>query len=191
MPLLSRNQNHDARQWHFGRSLAARIVHRPDLPATRSVPDLGLHIPPRSVSIGYCVLCIVYCVLCIVYCVSYCVSYRVSCFVFRVSCFVFRVSCFKFQVSRIVYRPANRYLRADFLAGQFFDIRLEVHSPVNGSEANGGVPDPNFTFSITRDGKTQSASAFFAVSEPALERWNFTWYEGIYWSNLGRESSLR
>lgn len=24
--------------------------------------------------------------------------------------------------------------RADFLAGQYFDIRVEVHAPVNGSE---------------------------------------------------------
>ena len=75
--------------------------------------------------------------------------------------------------------------RTDFLAGQFFDIRLEVHAPVNGSEANGGVPDPNFTFSITKDGSTQPASTYFGTSEPTLERWNFTWYEGT-WSKLTR-----
>lgn len=27
----------------------------------------------------------------------------------------------------------------DFLAGQYFDIRLEVHAPVNGSEATDGT----------------------------------------------------
>ena len=68
--------------------------------------------------------------------------------------------------------------RADFLAGQFFDIRLEVHAPLNGSEANGGIPDPRFTFTIAKDGSPQNASLYFNVDEPRLERWNFTWYEG-------------
>ena len=76
-------------------------------------------------------------------------------------------------------KSANCIARTDFLAGQFFDIRLEVHAPVNGSEANGGNPDPDFSFSITKDGKTERASTYFGVSEPALERWNFTWYEGL------------
>ena len=70
--------------------------------------------------------------------------------------------------------------RTDFLAGQLFDIRLEVHAPVNGSEANGGVPDPNFSFTIEKvGGKPQLASEFFKIKEPALETWNFTWYEGM------------
>lgn len=30
----------------------------------------------------------------------------------------------------------------DFLAGQYFDIRLEVHAPVNGSEATDGTDSP-------------------------------------------------
>ncbi len=69
--------------------------------------------------------------------------------------------------------------RVDFLAGQYFDIRLEVHAPVNGSEANGGVPDPNFAFTVAKKGVApQSASTFFKVAEPKLETWNFTWYEG-------------
>jgi hypothetical protein len=69
--------------------------------------------------------------------------------------------------------------RVDFLAGQFFDIRLEVHSPVNGSEARVGEPDPNFTFTITKKGgNAVSASEYFKLDEPKLERWNFTWYEG-------------
>lgn len=66
------------------------------------------------------------------------------------------------------------------MAGQLFDIRVEVHAPVNGSEANGGVPDQNFTLSIEKaGGRSQSAAAFFKVAEPALEQWNFTWYEGM------------
>lgn len=69
--------------------------------------------------------------------------------------------------------------RVDFLAGQYFDIRLEVHAPVNGSEANGGVPDPNFTFTVAKKGAApQNASTFFKLTEPKLETWNFTWYEG-------------
>ena len=27
----------------------------------------------------------------------------------------------------------------DFLAGQYFDIRIEIHAPVNGSEATDGA----------------------------------------------------
>lgn len=30
----------------------------------------------------------------------------------------------------------------DFLAGQYFDIRLEIHAPVNGSEATDGMHCP-------------------------------------------------
>lgn len=69
--------------------------------------------------------------------------------------------------------------RADFLPGQFFDIRLEVHSPVNGSEARQGVPDPDFKFTITKKGEQPvPVTDFFDVEEPKLEAWNFTWYEG-------------
>ena len=63
--------------------------------------------------------------------------------------------------------------------GQFFDIRLEVHSPVNGSEARKGEPDSDFSFTIAKKGqKPQSAVDFFKVREPKLETWNFTWFEG-------------
>jgi len=71
--------------------------------------------------------------------------------------------------------------QVDFLAGQFFDIRLEVHAPVNGSESTGNsTPDPNFTFTIARgNGKAQNASTYFGTQEPALEQWSFSYYEGI------------
>jgi hypothetical protein len=66
------------------------------------------------------------------------------------------------------------------LAGQYFDIRLEVHSPVNGSEARGGKPDPNFTFSISKNGGEEvNATEFFKAKEPELEEWSFSWYEGM------------
>ena len=63
----------------------------------------------------------------------------------------------------------------DFLAGQFFDIRLEVHAPVNGSEATDGVPDTRFTFTVGKVGEAaQPAAQFFGVNEPALETWDFS-----------------
>ncbi|KAI9755720.1 MAG: hypothetical protein M1815_004715 [Lichina confinis] len=74
--------------------------------------------------------------------------------------------------------------QVDFLAGSFFDIRLEVHAPVNGSEASpdiGGVPDSDFTFTIGKKGEEpQDASAYFKVDEPELETWNFTWFEDLF-----------
>jgi hypothetical protein len=74
--------------------------------------------------------------------------------------------------------------RADFLAGQFFDIRLEVHQPKNGSEAIGLPLDEKFTFTITKDGKTAPVTEYFKIQEPKLEKWNFTWYEGKILSHL-------
>ncbi|EMC96313.1 hypothetical protein BAUCODRAFT_470316 [Baudoinia panamericana UAMH 10762] len=70
----------------------------------------------------------------------------------------------------------------DFLAGQLFDIRLEVHAPVNGSEAfNGGRPDQNFTFFVSKVGETPvPAAQFFGVQEPRLETWNFTYYTDLF-----------
>ena len=63
----------------------------------------------------------------------------------------------------------------DFLAGQFFDIRLEIHAPVNGSEATDGVPDEAFTFTLGKVGAAaQPANEFFGVKEPRLETWDFT-----------------
>jgi hypothetical protein len=66
--------------------------------------------------------------------------------------------------------------QVDFLAGQLFDIRLEVHAPVNGSEAfNGGVADQNFTFCIQNgNGRCVNAASFFSVKEPKLENWTFS-----------------
>jgi alkaline phosphatase len=76
--------------------------------------------------------------------------------------------------------------QVDFLAGSYFDIRLEVHAPVNGSEAVlnpglGGQPDTTFTFTIAKKGAApQNAATFFGVPEPQLERWNFTWFEDLF-----------
>ncbi|KAJ9665527.1 hypothetical protein H2201_004409 [Coniosporium apollinis] len=79
--------------------------------------------------------------------------------------------------------------QADFLAGQYFDIRLEVHAPVNGSEATGRQPDPNFTFTIARaNSSAQSATQYFGLEEPRLERWNFTWFEDLFARDARRPS---
>ncbi|KAM5476061.1 hypothetical protein MauCBS54593_000744 [Microsporum audouinii] len=74
--------------------------------------------------------------------------------------------------------------KAEFLSGQYFDIRLEVHSPVNGSEARVGDPDEKFTFTIERKGRghqqPESATKFFKTQEPKLEKWQFSWYEDLF-----------
>ncbi|KAK6073276.1 alkaline phosphatase [Seiridium cupressi] len=70
----------------------------------------------------------------------------------------------------------------DFLPGQYFDLRLEVHAPVNGSEAyNNGVPDEAFSVTITKEGgETKSIADFFTTEEPEIEKWTFKWYEDLF-----------
>lgn len=67
--------------------------------------------------------------------------------------------------------------QTDFLAGQLFDIRLEVHAPVNGSEAfNNGVPDEEFKFCIqSGEGSCTDVAKFFNVRDPVLEKWSFSY----------------
>jgi hypothetical protein len=85
--------------------------------------------------------------------------------------------------------------QADFLAGQFFDLRVEVHAPLNGSERIQGYtqPDTNFTVTVARDGEAsaRSAAQFFKVSEPKLEQWNFTWYEDLFAQAAETPSQVR
>ncbi|OQN99937.1 hypothetical protein B0A48_14142 [Cryoendolithus antarcticus] len=77
--------------------------------------------------------------------------------------------------------PSTLLDAQDFLAGQFFDIRVEVHAPVNGSEATNGVPDTNFALTVGKVGEAGvPAAQFFGVDEPALEAWNFTWFEDLF-----------
>ncbi|CAJ2507185.1 Uu.00g083710.m01.CDS01 [Anthostomella pinea] len=72
--------------------------------------------------------------------------------------------------------------QADFLPGQYFDLRLEVHAPVNGSEAfNDGEPDENFSVIISKEGgEAKSIAEFFDIAEPAIEKWDFSWYEDLF-----------
>ncbi|KAI9052612.1 hypothetical protein LZ554_003955 [Drepanopeziza brunnea f. sp. 'monogermtubi'] len=82
--------------------------------------------------------------------------------------------------------------QTEFLAGQYFDIRVEVHAPVNGSEANGGIPDPDFSLTIAKaGGPAQAATSFFEIAEPALEQWNFTWYEDLFALDANTPSLVR
>ena len=70
----------------------------------------------------------------------------------------------------------------DFLPGQEFDIRFEVHAPKNGSEAfNNGVPDEAFTATIAKDGRrAKSIAEFFKLKEPSVEKWTFSWFEDLF-----------
>ncbi|KAH8832624.1 alkaline phosphatase [Flagelloscypha sp. PMI_526] len=66
--------------------------------------------------------------------------------------------------------------QTDFLPGQYFDIRLEVHAPTSGPEAYGnGTADENFSFCIQKgNGGCTDAAKFFKTNAPALEKWSFT-----------------
>ncbi|KAK4169058.1 putative alkaline phosphatase precursor [Cladorrhinum sp. PSN259] len=70
----------------------------------------------------------------------------------------------------------------DFLPGQEFDVRFEIHAPKNGSEAfNNGVPDEAFTATIAKDGgRAKSIAEFFKLKEPSLEKWTFSWFEDLF-----------
>ena len=77
----------------------------------------------------------------------------------------------------------NFFRRADFLAGQYFDIRLEVHAPLNGSEAIGLPADEHFTFTVAKgDDEPVPVTEFFSLEEPKLERWDFSWFEGAFFN---------
>ncbi|KAI7785493.1 alkaline phosphatase [Diaporthe eres] len=78
----------------------------------------------------------------------------------------------------------------DFLPGQEFDIRFEVHAPVNGSEANGGEPDQDFTVTIAKgsNGTATSVAEYFELEEPGVETWTFSWYEDLFAQDAGTKS---
>ncbi|WRT70827.1 uncharacterized protein IL334_007826 [Kwoniella shivajii] len=72
--------------------------------------------------------------------------------------------------------------QTDFIAGQTFDLRIEVQAPVNGSEAyNNGQPDNNFSLKIGgQGGNLVDASEFFGLTDPTVEKYNFTYYEDLF-----------
>lgn len=82
--------------------------------------------------------------------------------------------------------------QTDFLPGQYFDIRLEVHAPVNGSEAtHDGKPDEQFTFCI-QSGKRDcvDAAKFFGVAEPKLETWSFNYFEDLFTKDARQSTTV-
>ncbi|OAQ63452.1 extracellular phytase [Pochonia chlamydosporia 170] len=72
--------------------------------------------------------------------------------------------------------------QSDFLPGQLFDLRVEVHAPVNGSEAaHDGKPDEKFKVTIAKEGKgAKDITKFFGIKEPEVEKWTFKWYEDLF-----------
>ncbi|KAM0756285.1 protein tyrosine phosphatase [Meredithblackwellia eburnea MCA 4105] len=72
--------------------------------------------------------------------------------------------------------------QTEFIAGQVFDIRIEIQAPVNGSSPfNNGVPSPDFKLTIGGDGGVASEiSQFYGRSDPAVEKYNFTYYEDLF-----------
>lgn len=80
--------------------------------------------------------------------------------------------------------------QADFLPGQYFDLRFEVHAPVNGSEAfNNGVPDEKFSVTIQKEGgQPRPITDYFKIEDAALEKWNFTWFEDLFAKDANKPS---
>ncbi|KAF4120224.1 Alkaline phosphatase [Geosmithia morbida] len=72
--------------------------------------------------------------------------------------------------------------QSDFLPGQLFDLRVEVHAPVNGTEAaHDGKPDERFKVTIAKGkGRPRDFAHFFDIEEPEVERWDFSWYEDLF-----------
>ncbi|KAG6004561.1 hypothetical protein E4U21_000945 [Claviceps maximensis] len=72
--------------------------------------------------------------------------------------------------------------QSDFLPGQLFDLRVEVHAPVNGSEATrDGKPDEQFKVTIAKEGRQpEDITKAFKIEEPKLEKWTFKWYEDLF-----------
>jgi hypothetical protein len=80
--------------------------------------------------------------------------------------------------------------QSDFLPGQLFDFRVEVHAPVNGSEAaHNGKPDEKFKVTIAKgNGKAKDFADVFGVKEPALEKWTFNWFEDLFAQDANKPS---
>jgi hypothetical protein len=104
-------------------------------------------------------------------------------------------SVWKYLGSRVQLN-VNVVFRSDFLAGQFFDIRVEIHAPVNGSEAKAAgfsKLDTDFKLTIKKKGenKPTSAAKFFSIDEPKLERWSFSWYEDLFAYDADKPSVVK
>ncbi|GAA5851374.1 hypothetical protein JCM9279_001122 [Rhodotorula babjevae] len=72
--------------------------------------------------------------------------------------------------------------QSTFIAGQVFDIRIEVQAPANGSSPyNNGVPSSDFALYIGGKGADeQEISTFYDIEDPAVESYNFTYFEDLF-----------
>ncbi|GAA5859147.1 hypothetical protein JCM1840_003774 [Sporobolomyces johnsonii] len=72
--------------------------------------------------------------------------------------------------------------QTEFIAGQVFDIRIEVQAPLNGSTPfNNGVPSPDFSLTISGDGaEPVDISNFYGVESPVVQSYNFSYYEDLF-----------
>ncbi|KAI5475696.1 alkaline phosphatase [Pseudohyphozyma bogoriensis] len=72
--------------------------------------------------------------------------------------------------------------QTEFLAGQVFDIRIEVQAPVNGTQAfNNGVPNQDYYLEIGGDGgERYEVAEFYGIEDPKQESYNFTYYEDLF-----------
>ncbi|CEQ39937.1 SPOSA6832_01510, partial [Sporobolomyces salmonicolor] len=77
--------------------------------------------------------------------------------------------------------------QTEFIAGQVFDIRIEVQAPLNGSSSfNNGVPSPDFSLTISGDGaESIDISNFYGVESPAVQSYNFSYYEDLFYKDNG------
>ncbi|GAA6023709.1 hypothetical protein JCM10207_008758, partial [Rhodosporidiobolus poonsookiae] len=78
-----------------------------------------------------------------------------------------------------VYPPDQ----TEFIAGQVFDIRVEVQAPANGTQPfNNGVPNEDFALYIRGKGapEMQEISQFYGIADPKVDSYNFTYYEDLF-----------
>jgi hypothetical protein len=87
--------------------------------------------------------------------------------------------------------------QSEFLAGQYFDLRVEVHAPVNGSQArdNNGEPDKDFKVTIrsldSGDSEETNFAGFFKIEEePEVEEWSFGYWEDLFAEDKDRVTGV-
>ncbi|BGP38008.1 hypothetical protein JCM10449v2_001935 [Rhodotorula kratochvilovae] len=80
--------------------------------------------------------------------------------------------------------------QSTFIAGQAFDIRIEVHAPANGTAPfNNGVPSEDFALYIGGKGaELQEIASFYTIEDPVVERYNFTYAEDLWMQANGTET---